>query len=62
YKPFPLGRSFMLNSRHAAAAHAVVNVKSLAVIFVNNTTDGVLIIPKHFHVGNITEATDSGYL
>ncbi|KAK3946658.1 hypothetical protein QBC32DRAFT_191444, partial [Pseudoneurospora amorphoporcata] len=62
YKPLPPGRSFMLNSRHAAAAHAVVNTKSPAVMFVNNTTDGVLVIPKHFHVGSITEATDSGYL
>jgi hypothetical protein len=62
YKPLPKGRSFMFNSGHDAAHHAVVSATSPKVVALKNTSRGTIQIPKRYPIGKIDECHDSGFL
>lgn len=51
-----------MNLKNIIVINTVVNSKSPFIIFVNNITEGVLVILRKFYVGSITKAADNRYL
>ncbi|KAK0732890.1 hypothetical protein B0T26DRAFT_758090, partial [Lasiosphaeria miniovina] len=61
YKPLPTDRNFLFNSKHSAVVNALIDAKTPKLVRVVNPSRGTMTIPKHFHVGEINENTNSGY-
>ena len=56
YKLLPKDRNFIFDAKYSAALNTVVDAKSPKVIYIQNYSDGVVTIPKHYYIGKIVES------